>query len=859
MPPNETRIDSMPLLFLLAVAALHPAASPASAADFRQDIEPIFHQHCYSCHGPAQQMSGLRLDRKDAALKGGYSGAIVVPGDSSESKLMARVTSDKEGFRMPPAGAPLTPKEIDLLRAWIEAGAEWPELPARGAVSSNDGEKHWSFQPIAKPFPPRVSNPAWSRNPIDRFTLARLDGDNIEPSPEADKITLLRRVYFDLIGLPPTPDQVAAFVNDTDPRGFENVVDELLRSPHYGEKWAMHWLDAARYADSDGYERDPLRPFAWRWRQWIIEAINRDMPFDRFTIEQIAGDLLPHASTSQRVATGFLRNGTKNREAGVQSAEKRFEETIDRISTIGTVWLGVTVGCAQCHDHKYDPLSQREFYQLFAFFHNTVERDIEAPLPGESGPLLRELPAYYAARGKILDDNSIPELQAAWRERMIEAMENPGVNTDWDFYLTEWRAANDRADWLMRTGADELTQLERDKVTDWFLRLKGPAILKAEELKKRFDEIREQLTTLVAALPTRTRAYTMIERSEPVAAHIALRGDFRAPGVEVDPRTPAVLPPVKNESEHPRLQLAEWLVSAENPLTARVTVNRMWQEFFGRGLVRTVGDFGTQGAAPSHPRLLDWLAAEFQAAGWSRKQIHRLIVTSATYRQSSRARPDLSEIDPENKLLARQNRLRLPAELLRDNALAVSGLLYPKIGGPSAFPPQPPGVAEIGYAKKEWKTDQGPERYRRGLYIHFQRTAPYPMLVNFDAPDTLTAAPRRERSNTALQALNQLNDAALLEAAQALAVRVMTEAPGDGFADRLDHAYRLCLSRTPDSGERDRLTTFWKSRERAFAEDPESARQLVSFVPPDAAPAETAAWVSLARALLNLDEFITRE
>ena len=519
----------------------------------------------------------------------------------------------------------------------------------------------------------------------------------------------------------------------------------------------------------------------------------------------------------------------------------------------------MTVGCAQCHDHKYDALSQREFYQLFAFFNNTVERDIEAPLPGESGPLLRELPAYYAERRKILDDNSVPQLQAAWRERMIEAMENPGVNTDWDFYLTEWRAANDRADWLMRTDADELTQLERDKVTDWFLRLKGPAILKDEELKQRLDEVREQLTQLAAELPTRTRAYTMIERSEPVAAHIALRGDYRAPGVAVDPGTPAVLPPVKDASEHPRLQLARWLVSRENPLTARVNVNRMWQEFFGRGLVRTVGDFGTQGEAPSHPRLLDWLADEFQSAGWSRKRLHRLIVTSATYRQSSHARPDLSERDPENKLLARQNRLRLPAELLRDNALAVSGLLYPKIGGPSVFPPQPPGVAEIGYAKKEWKTDLGPERYRRGLYIHFQRTAPYPMLVNFDAPDTLTTAPRRERSNTALQALNQLNDAVLLEAAQALAVRVLTEAPSDGFAGRLDYAYRLCLSRSPEPREKDRLTTFWKSRERAFAENPESARQLVSFVPPDAAPEETAAWVSLARALLNLDEFITRE
>ena len=845
-------------LVLTATALWLLMALSAGAADFRRDIEPIFHQRCYGCHGPAQQMSGLRLDSKEAAEQGGYSGAVILAGDSAGSKLLARVASREEGFRMPPSGAPLTAAEIALLRAWIDAGAAWPERKTP-VTTSTDAGKHWSFQPIRKPPLPAVSDRAWTRNPIDRFTLARLDRENTRPSPEADKITLLRRVHFDLVGLPPSPDQVAAFLSDAGPRAYEKVVDELLRSPHYGEKWAMHWLDAARYADSDGYERDPLRPYAWRWRQWVIEAINRDMSFRRFTIEQLAGDLLPRAAAEQRVATGFLRNGAKNREAGVRSDEKRFEETLDRVNTVGAVWLGLTVGCAQCHDHKYDPLSQREFYQLFAFFHNAVEHDMEAPLPGEWGPLLRALPAYQAARREILEDAGAPRLQASWRGAMIEAMDHPGVNTDWDHEVTEWRAANDRADWLLRSGPDVLTQLERDKVTDWFLRHAGPENRKDEKVKERLDKTREKLARLAADLPARTRAYTMIERSAPIAVRIALRGDYRAAGVEVEPRTPAVLPPLRGQSKPPRLRLAEWLVSPENPLTARVTVNRWWQEFFGRGLVRTSGDFGAQGGAPSHPQLLDWLAAEFQAGGWSRKRIHRLIVTSATYRQSSHARPDRAEADPENKLLARQNRLRLPAELLRDNALAASGLLYPKIGGPSVFPPQPPGVAEIGYAKKEWKADQGPERYRRGLYIHFQRTAPYPMLMNFDAPDTLTAAPRRERSNTALQALNQLNDVVLMEAAQALAVRVLTETRDEDFAARLDYIYRLCLSRPPSPREKDRLTTFWASRRAAFSKDPEMARKLASFAPPASSVDETAAWVSLARALLNLDEFITRE
>jgi len=850
------------VLELLLIVALGPwglGGWTAQGADFNGDIEPIFHQRCYGCHGPSQQMNGLRLDQKAAALKGGYSGAAIVPGNSSASKLIERVTSGKEGFKMPPAGSPVSAAEAQLLRQWIDQGARWDESSRSAPVKLSEQEKHWAFQPVSRPALPRVTGPSWARNAVDHFVLAKLDAEGIKPSPEAGKNTLIRRVYFDLIGLPPSPAEVDAFINDPSERAYEKVVDRLLRSPHYGEKWAMHWLDAARYADSDGYEKDLVRPHAWRWRNWVIDALNRDMPFDQFSIEQIAGDLLPNATVEQRVATGLLRNGTKNREAGVKAAEKRFEETIDRINTVSTVWLGLTFGCAQCHDHKYDPLTQQEFYQMYAFFNNAVERDIEAPLPGERGPLLRALPEYYTERERILQEGGMAELEVRWHENIISAMDHPGVNTDWDFAVTAWRGGNDRADWTIRSDPGELTQLERDKITDWFLGSSGPDYAKDEEIKTRIEKARDEIQDRKESLPARTRAYTMVERSEPVATHIALRGDYRASGIEVRPMTPAVLPPLDTGDKHPRLRLAEWLVSDKNPLTPRVAVNRMWQEFFGRGIVRTAEDFGTQGEAPTHPVLLDWLASEFVARGWSQKGMHRLIVTSAAYRQSSRARPDVEERDPANLLLARQNRLRLPAELVRDNALQVSGLLYPEIGGKSVFPPQPAGVGELGYSKKTWVVSTGPDRYRRGIYIHFQRTTPYPMLVNFDAPNTLTTAPRRERSNTALQALNLLNDPAFFEAAQGLAARLLAEAPSEAFSDRLTHAYRLCLSRKPSSREVDRLSTYFEQQRQIFSSGQAALTEAASFHAPGVEPEEAAAWVSVSRALMNLDEFITRE
>lgn len=849
---NETQSpNASPFMCRLFTALVLFALPAVAVPDFDADIRPIFHERCYACHGEALAQAGLRLDDREAARKGGASGAVIAAGDAAASLLIQRVTAEQTFRRMPPAGPPLSADEIATLRAWIDAGADWPEATARPTAAQR--LSHWSFQPVALPELPTVAGAAWVENAIDRFVLARLEAAGVAPSDQADRATLLRRVSFDLTGLPPTPEEVDAFVADTQPGAYDRVVDRLLASPHYGERQAIGWLDAARYADSDGYERDPLRPHAWRWRQWVIEALNADMPFDQFTIEQIAGDLLPNATLEQRVATGFLRNGIQNREAGVMAGEKRFEEVLDRISTVGTVWLGLTVGCAQCHDHKFDPLSQKEFYSLYAFLDNAVERDIEAPLPGERGTLLRAYPRYRAERAEIIEEHDVMPLFAEWRREMLRAMDKPGVDTAWDFRVTEFRAANNRSDWLMRTADGGLTDIERDVRMDWFLRSPGPVFTKDEAITARLKKAREAVGKLRdEVFPVRTQAYTVVERKAPVATNVALRGDWRARGQEAPPGVPSVLPAPEPGEKPERLRFAEWLVDGRNPLTARVTVNRVWAQLFGAGLVKTVDDFGLQGEEPSYPALLDFLATRFVESGWSRKALMRMIVTSAAYRQSSAARPELAERDPENRLLARQNRLRLPAELVRDNALAVSGLLNPRIGGTSVHPPQPAGIAELSYSKKPWPEDFGPDRYRRGLYVFLRRTSPYPMLLAFDASDTLTANVRRERTNTPLQALNLLNDPVFVEAAQALAIRAASEAE-DGALERM---FRLALGRAPSPAEADRVATFYARMGDALP-DAEAA-ELAPFVPDGHSPAEIAALTNVARGLLNLDEFIVR-
>ncbi|MCX7605496.1 MAG: PSD1 and planctomycete cytochrome C domain-containing protein [Bryobacteraceae bacterium] len=833
--------------------------SAQTAPDFRRDIEPLLARRCVPCHNASVSNNGLRLDDPEAMLAGGYSGPVIVPGRPDESKLLQRVTSTKKGFQMPPAGPPLSPAEIAVLRSWIEAGARVPardkppaasapSAPASAAVSNT----HWSFRPITRPEPPAVALRSWVRNPIDRFILARLEKEGIAPSPEAPRSVLLRRLWLDLAGLPPPPEEVRSFLADSRPDAYEHAVERLLASPHYAEQRARAWLDVARYGDSDGLEKDLVRPYAWRWRQWVIEAFHRDMPFDQFTIEQLAGDLLPGATIEQRVATGFHRNTLTNREGGTDPAESRFEQLVNRVNTTATAWLGLTAGCAQCHDHKYDPLKQKEYYQLLAFFNRSEEVNIDAPMPGEFGEWMRKRPEYLAKREALIREFDVESLQEEWEEKLRHAMDNPGKDPDWDFAVANTRPMLDRFEYLIRKGKQRRTERENEAVFYQFINNPGP-LTPGRDVDKILclREFRRRLAALDREYPRLTQAMTMMELEEPPQTYIALKGDFRARGLPVEPDVPAFLPPLPKDAPRNRLTLARWLVSNENPLTARVVVNRIWQEFFGRGLVRTSEDFGTQGEPPSHPELLDWLASEFRNQGWSVKHIVRLIVTSATYRQSSHVRRDLIEKDPDNTLLARQSRLRLPAENIRDAALAAAGLLNTQVGGPSVRPPQPAGVAELGYAGSvKWVEDDGPARYRRGMYILFQRTAPYPMLMNFDMPDSFTSCARRRRSNSPLQALNLLNDPVFYEAAQALALRVVREAPPEA---RIDHAFLLALGRLPAGRERERVERFLREEQKRFDAAPELARQVLPLDPAHAA------WVGAARALLNLEEFITRE
>ena len=813
------------------------------------EVRAIFQAKCYGCHGPLTQMNGLRLDLQEAALKGGNSGPVILPGDSAQSKLIQRVASSKEGFRMPPLGAPLSEKEVSLLRGWIDQGARW---------TSGDLAGHWSFLPIRRYEPPAVHNAQWVRNPIDSFVLRRLEKDGIAPSPEADKRTLFRRLSLDLTGLPPAPAEIEAFVSDRSPEAYERLVHLLQRSPHYGEKSARQWLDLARYADSDGYEKDLFRPYAWRWRHWVIEALNRDLPFDQFTIEQIAGDLLINPTLEQRVATGFHRNALKNREAGVKREEARFEEVLDGTNTVGTAWLGLTVGCAQCHDHKYDPILQKDYYQLFAFFHRAEEAQIDAPMPGEMGPYLQARPGYEAKRRALIEEAGVPGLQPAWEAQMLRTMDDPGHNLDWDYAVTEMRARLDHGERLLRKGSAR-AEREARRLTDYFILDPGPEIAMDPSRSKTFAKLRGALKELDQDFPALTQANVIVESADPVKTHLALRGDYRQQGPQVQPDTPAFLPRLPPSGEPPRLRLARWLVSRENPLTARVTVNRIWQELFGTGLVRTSEDFGVQGEQPSHPELLDWLASELMDRGWSLKHIQKLIVMSSTYRQSSRARADLKDRDPDNRLLARQSRLRVNAEQVRDAALAVSGLLYPAVGGKSVRPPQPESVSKITYSRgASWEETRGPERYKRGIYVHYQRTSPYPQMVSFDAPDSNSSCSRRSRSNSPLQALNLLNDPVFLEAAQALAVRILQEAQASWNA-RLTHLFRLCLGRNPEADERDRLGVFFGRQKKIFEGDLESARRVAPNEMAGVPAAEMAALTAAGRAVMNLEEFITRE
>ena len=772
---------------------------------------------------------------------------MIRPGHSAQSRLIHLVAGADLKVVMPLGGMRLSVEQVGLLRTWIDQGANWP-AGAPAAAQQTENPAYWAFQPLRKPAPPRALNRTWARNAVDQFVLHRLEKESISPSPEAPKTTLVRRLYLDLIGLPPDPDEVSAFLADNRADAYERLVDRLLASPHYGEKWGRHWLDQARYADSDGFRSDAFRPYAWRYRQWVIDALNRDMPFSEFTIEQIAGDVLPNATVDQKVATGFQRNTLTNREGGIDPEQFRIEQVIDRTSTVGTVWLGLTVGCAQCHDHKFDPIPQRDFYRLLAFFNSADEWNIDAPLPGEMGPYLRAKPEYDRKRRELLEKYGVPALEAEWEKEMLETAAHPGRRLDWDHAYDDLRTDLDHGERILRTDLAQRDPREAKSMTDYFIGNYKRVISKERKESLGFEELQKLLHELDKTFPDISVAPVLGLAKVPRQTHIMVRGDYRQPGSAVSPGTPSFLPPLESGHEPTRLDLARWLVSPEQPLTPRVIVNRIWQEHFGRGIVLTSENFGHQGEKPSHPELLDWLAAEFVESGWSLKHMHRLIVSSATYRQSSDLPTGLEAKDPGNILLARQSRLRLPAELIRDSALSAAALLDPRIGGPSIRPPQPPGASS-----KAWVESAGRERYRRGMYIEAYRNAPYPLLSVFDAPNGYGALCRRNRSTTPLQALNLLNDPVFVEAAQGLAARVMSA--HSGFAERLDYAVRICLARAATPRELDWMHGYLQHEKRALAQDSESARKLW---PIDASP-EAGAWVALSSALLNLDEFITRE
>ncbi|MBA3312381.1 MAG: DUF1553 domain-containing protein [Planctomycetaceae bacterium] len=1032
------------LAWLLCVAA---AGADVPAIDFARDVQPILKARCYECHDGAKQTAGYRLDVKSVALRGGESGEpAILPGKIAASELFRRVTSDDEAMQMPPEGERLSAKEIDVLKRWIDGGAAWPQ-----ELAGEDPRKadHWAFSPPVRPELPSVEDESRVRNPIDHFILAKLHSDGLSPSPEADKVTLIRRLHLDLVGLPPTPEEVDAFLADRGPNAYRDLVERLLSSPHYGERWGRMWLDAARYADSDGYEKDKPR-FAYFYRDYVINALNRDLPYDRFVVEQIAGDLLPRPTQDQLVATGFLRNSMINEEGGVDPEQFRMEAMFDRVDALGKSVLGLTIQCAQCHTHKFDPLTHEEYYGLFAFLNNSheaniavynendlklresildrvqaTEEELRAKHPdwtsrksrweetvrgdqpkwsvvrpeldssgGQKHYLLDDgsvLAAGYAptkhtteftaktdlkevtaVRLELLNDPNLPRSgpgrsiygllalsefkvvaapadgSAGGQEVMIASVtadanpaEKPledtfddkgkkdrvtgpsayaidGKNeTAWSidigngrsnvprkavfvfetpikfeqgatltFKLTQnhggWNSDDNQNNNLGRfrfavtdavdAKADPLPASVREVVETTSAEQRTP-----EQTAEVFSfwrttvpEFAEANAAIEAAWANHPRGTTQLvlrERQDRRPTHLLKRGDFLAPANVVEPGVPEFLHALPANASPTRLDFAKWLVARESPTTARAIVNRVWQQYFGTGLVETSEDLGIQAAEPSHPQLLDWLAVELMERGWSLKHLHRLIVTSATYRQSSHVSPDLLAKDPYNRLLARGARVRVEGEIVRDIALAASGLLDAEVGGPSVYPPLPEFLLQppVSYGPKAWPFSEGSEKYRRALYTFRFRSVPYPMLDTFDAPPGNTSCVRRTRSNTPLQALVSLNEPIFMDCARSLAMKAVTEG-GDTNQSRLAEAFRRCVSREPNAVETAELLRLFESQRSRFAEGKADPWQLAAADPaqppalPDGvAPADLAAWTAVARVLLNLDETITKE
>jgi hypothetical protein len=1006
---------------LLSIAAASGLCLPAAGGeiDFNRDVRPILAANCFACHGPDEdsRQAELRLDRRAEATADLGGRAAIVPGKAAESELVRRITSDDPDLRMPPATAnkTLTAGQIDTLRRWIESGARY--------------DQHWAFVPPKRGELPVVRDQSWLRNPIDHFVLARLATEGLSPSPEADRFSLVRRLYLDLTGLPPTPDQADAFAADRDPQAYEKLVDRLLASPRYGERWARPWLDLARYSDTNGYEKDRPRSI-WPYRDWVIGALNADMPFDRFTVEQLAGDMLPRSTESQRIATGFHRNTMLNEEGGIDPLEYRYYAMVDRVATTGAVWLGLTTGCAQCHTHKYDPITHSDYYRLMALLNNADEPDLtvhdeeiarqraaietqiaelESKLAEQFPPQEGQQPTGECRRAHLeqqfarwleqsrrqavtwqvlrpvsiesnlprleqLDDGSILasgditkrdvfklrfrlsagqaitalRLEALPDERLPAG--GPGAayyeGRKGDFFLSEVTLHRDEAPMKFAGAshsygkisvgsgkADAANVIDGEGSTGWSTsggegqphqlvlnlaeplechndveleltmlferhfaaslgRFRWSATSESGEVKAiaipvdiesllasdasalddsqvdrlrqyylsiapELAEARQQIESLRQKLPQYPETLVFQERraDHPRPTFRHHRGEYLQPREQVEPGLPEFLCPDVAKQPKNRLELARWLVSRDNPLAARVAVNRAWQALFGQGLAGASGDFGTQAPPPSHPQLLDWLACELMDQGWSMKTLHRLIVTSATYRQSSLVTPRLAERDPENRLLARGARFRLDAEAIRDTMLAASGLLAETIGGPSVYPPQPKSVTDLAYGATSWKTSVGADRYRRSLYTFSKRTAPFAAYTVFDAPTGENCTPQRERSNTPLQALTLLNDEMFLEMARALAQETLAEAQATP-QQQAQFLFRRLLTREPSAAELEAITTFQQAQLKRLAGGQLDAAPIAGDK--NASP-ELAAWTLAARALMNLDETMMRQ
>ena len=1008
-------------------------SSAVQQIDFARDIQPIFKANCDKCHGATKASSYLRLDTKQVAMK------VISPGNSKDSRLLHRILGEGGEARMPMGGEALKPEQIALIKRWIDEGAVWPDS------ASVKIDEHWAF---VKPVRPAIPTTKFkTKNPIDNFVFSMLEKQGMSPSPEADKATLIRRVSLDLIGLPPTPKEIDAFLADNSANAYEKVVDRLLASEHYGERWGRWWLDAARYADTNGYEKDRARSI-WPYRDWVIKAFNQNMPFDQFAIEQLAGDLLPNSTLDQKIATGFLRNSMQNEEGGVDPEQFRTEGLIDRVDATGKAFLGLTVACAQCHTHKFDPIPHREYYQFFAFLNSDDEPDLEVPdekinkkrseilgkihdvemsLRTRTGRTPEDLVAAWEAKAKQnqikwtpIDDANIFAAFGVKFDKMedgsfiakgdnatannyiVKAKSKvkgitgfridliadsnlprggPGRAADGSLYFSEFIAeaaplskpdalekinfANATAeksredfpvsniiDGNMKThwsndfgpikrnqsrnivittknpvGFDEGTafvfQLAEkfDETISWgkpnigrfkisvttdpnpttdvvpaHVRniLEIPAAQRSQEQKNElfsyyrttvseWSEDNKKIDDLMKDWPYGPITLALAKRTQARTTRIFKRGDYKNPGEEMTPNTPSFLHPFPKDAPRNRLGLAQWIVDKNNPLTSRVIVNRMWQQYFGQGLVLTPEDFGNRCEKPSHPELLDWLAialrdgiadlglrntestpqSKIRNPQWNMKAIHKLIVTSATYRQSSKITPELQEKDAYNKWLAHAPRMRVESEIVRDVALSAGGLLSHKIGGPSVYPPIPDGVLSLGYgAQLPWPTDKAEDRYRRGMYTFWKRNVPYPSLSVFDSPNGDFSCTRRVESNTPLQALTTLNDVMFMEAAQGLALRLWKEG-GATDRDKLSYAFRLCTGRKPDAFEEAEFLKLLNSQRAEFKGKTASAVYVTSMdvnsIPEGMDLHELAPWTMVARVLLNLDVTITKE